>query len=695
MSKSHSAMMQQILNQILEPQFPDHSVSILDFGARPDTDTCQTTAIQNAIDTISAQGGGTVIVPSGRFLTGALHLKSGVNLHLAEEDSTLLFTTEMTEEHFPLTFCHWEATPCYNFSPLIYACDAHDIGLTGRGTLDGQSSTDNWWGWHRTVEHAWSSEVIDLQNDDRMETRRMNMEGIPIEKRIFGNGHYLRPNFVQPIRCERVLLEGVTLKRSPMWQLNPVECSHVTVRGMTLSACGPNSDGCDPESCNYVLIENCTFDTGDDCIAVKAGRDRDGSNASPCQNIVIRNNVFADGHGGIALGSEMSGGIRHLYADSNLFESPNLTYVLRFKTNARRGGYIQNIWLHDTVATAVGAAAVHATMLYEDGRNGDFLPRFSDICIENLKADGGDYGIFLEAFPEVPITGLVLRNIQIENAQAPMRAMNWEAPVLSNVSINGQLYPRPTETRILGIPRANTALQADCLYLGGNPEDITYTWYLADELSASLSMAADNHTRFAEGTSAVLPANASGRFLILRAQAPDGEFCDSITYRILSEDACVTSLQWLISRGILASDYTIPAREITRVEMARMLYPLCHGCRRSAYSLDDEQIIPDVLAQKRMSAIDGQFKPEGLISRQVMASIAMQSCGVSYKNASTTMPVCSDVDDILVSLGTNVARALYFGFMELTEDGDFLPNQNVSWQEAVDILRKVVFFAGF
>lgn len=695
MKKSHADMMQQILDTIQEPHFPDRSVNILDFGAQSDTDTCQTAAIQAAIDTLAAQGGGTVIVPSGRFLTGALHLKSGINLHLQNEDSTLLFIPVPTEEHYPLTFCHWEATPCYNFSPLIYAIDAHDIGLTGRGTLDGQSSVENWWGWHCSVEHAWSAEVVDLQNDDRLETRRMNVEGVPVEERVFGNGHYLRPNFVQPIRCERILLEGVTLKRSPMWQLNPVECSHITVRGMTLSASGPNSDGCDPESCNYVLIENCTFDTGDDCIAVKAGRDRDGRNASPCQNIVIRNNVFADGHGGIALGSEMSGGIKHLYADKNLFESPNLTYVLRFKTNARRGGYIQNIWLHDTVATAVGAAAVHATMLYEDGRNGDFLPTFSDICIENLKADGGDYGIFLEAFPEVPITGLVLRNIQIENTQTPLRAMNWEAPILSDVTINGLTYPRPTETRILGVPKAGAAVQADCLYLGGNPDEMTYRWYLSDDASALLPDSQTMPEPFAEGALVTLPADCTGRFLTLLAKAPNGETCSSIVYQILPADAAETSLEWLTSRRFLPVDFTVPERDITRIEISRILYPLCHNGLRTAFDQADSDIIADVLAQRRMSNVGGEFKPEDPVSRLIMATIAMQSCGVMYKNASTTMPVCTDVDDVLVSMGTNVARALYFNFMELDENNAFLPNQNVTWQEAIDSLKKVIFFAGY
>ena len=163
--------------------------------------------------------------------------------------------------------------------------------------------------------------------------RSMNLGGVPVDRRIFGEGHYLRPNFFQSIRCQRVLLQGVTLRNSPMWQLNPVLCSSVVVDGVTLSSHGANNDGCDPESCNGVWIKNCRFDTGDDCISLKSGRDRDGREANvPCRNILIENNDFADGHGGVALGSEMSGGIYNVLASDNRFSSPNLTYALRLKT---------------------------------------------------------------------------------------------------------------------------------------------------------------------------------------------------------------------------------------------------------------------------------------------------------------------------------------------------------------------------
>lgn len=725
--------MEQILKQIKEPVFPSLELSILDFGAKAGSSQCQTTQIQAAIDHAHAAGGGTVHIPSGTFLTGALRLKSGVCLNLDEEDSILLFTTEMTQEHYPLVYSHWEATPCYNYSALIYACDAENIGLTGKGVLDAASSYDTWWGWHHQVENAWSADKPDLQAPARKALREMNENGVPVEERRFGDGFYLRPNFVQLIRCRRVLLSGVTLKNSPMWQLNPVMCDHLTVRGMTLSAHGCNSDGCDPESCQNVLIEGCRFDTGDDCISLKSGRDRDGRlAAAPCRNVVIRRNLFADGHGGIALGSEMSGGIENVYADDNRFESPNLTYVLRFKTNARRGGYIRNVWMNRSTATAVGAASIHATMLYEDGRNGDYLPVFENICIENLNAHGGDYGIFLEAFPEVPIRGLVLRNIEINGTRIPLRAMNWEAPVLENVKINGVPYPRPTEARILGIPCPGGTVAATAQFLGGDERDIDFSWWMSDRPCTPQAAPNSEHAPHFLGTgrSIALPADCGGLRLWVQAAAggknSPARFCTSAPYRILSEGprtgspspaagapGSVSALR-LETRGILPADACYSADSpITRREMARLLQGFClEDCGNMEFleapyassatpSLffdlhPGDAGYPDAsraVASGLMAAAGGSFRPDELISRQEMATIAMQSCGVSYKNASVTMPVCADASQVNAVYGTNVARSLYFGFMECDSQNCFLPQAPVTWAMAVAILDRVADFA--
>lgn len=195
----------------------------------------------------------------------------------------------------------------------------------------------------------------------------------------------------------------------------------------------------------------------------------------PCRNILIENNEFADGHGGVALGSEMSGGIYNVLACGNRFSSPNLTYALRLKTNARRGGAVEHIMLCDSVMEHVHGAAIHGTMLYEDGRNGDSLPVFRDITIENITAHGGDYGIFLEAFPEVPITGLVLRNITIDGVYQCLRSMNWQDAVVENVTINGKRFPRPDRVRVLGVPCAGgtVAAAAECC---GASEPLRFHW---------------------------------------------------------------------------------------------------------------------------------------------------------------------------------------------------------------------------
>ena len=248
----------------------------------------QTEQLQQAIDALSAAGGGVLELGPGVYTTGALRLKDGVELRLASPETRLCFTPEDPERNYPLVYAHWEATPCYNYSALLYACDAADIAVTGPGVLDGGADAEHWWNWHHQVEEAWSDDRPDLQAPARAALRRMNQEGVPVSQRFFGQGRWLRPNFVQFIRCRRVLLQGVTLKNSPMWQLNPVQCQSVTVDGVTLSSHGPNNDGCDPESCQGVWIKNCRFDTGDDCISLKSGRDRDGREANlPCRDVLI------------------------------------------------------------------------------------------------------------------------------------------------------------------------------------------------------------------------------------------------------------------------------------------------------------------------------------------------------------------------------------------------------------------------
>ena len=181
---------------------------------------------------------------------------------------------------------------------------------------------------------------------------------------------------MQPYRCQNVLIEGVTIINSPMWELHPVLCTNVTIRDVTINTHGPNNDGCDPESCRDVLIERCTFDTGDDCIALKSGRNDEGRRLGvPIENVIIRDCVMKDGHGGVVIGSEMSGGARNVFAERCRMDSPNLDRALRIKTNAVRGGLVERVYMRDVTVGQVAEALVTVNFYYEEGDTGPLHAR--------------------------------------------------------------------------------------------------------------------------------------------------------------------------------------------------------------------------------------------------------------------------------------------------------------------------------
>ena len=278
------AKVPEILSRIQAPVFPDREFPITKYGAATDGKTDCSEAIREAIDACAEAGGGRVVVPAGEFLTGPIHLKSGVNLHL-DGGATLKFMTN-PDAYLPAVYSQFEGMELYNYSPLIYAFGQTNIAVTGEGTLDGQASDENWWQWKgkRNVQPGEPD-----QSAARNRLVKMVNQNVPVSERRFGKGDYLRPNFFGPYRCRNVLIEGVRVRRSPMWEINPVLCTNVIVRGLDILSHGPNNDGCDPECCKDVLIENCTFDTGDDCIAIKSGRNNDGRRLGvPSENIIVR-----------------------------------------------------------------------------------------------------------------------------------------------------------------------------------------------------------------------------------------------------------------------------------------------------------------------------------------------------------------------------------------------------------------------
>ncbi|HMF98010.1 MAG TPA: glycosyl hydrolase family 28 protein [Vicinamibacterales bacterium] len=256
-----------IVRRITLPTFPPRTFEITRYGATTSADA--TGAFRAAIEACVKGGGGRVVVPKGRFETGAIRLRSNVNLHL-DDGATIAFSRD-PRAYLPTVLTRYEGVELMNYSPFIYAIDQHDIAITGAGTLDGQADESHWWNWRGAGAAAGAP-----MTPARTRLFEIAARGVPPAERRFGDGSFLRPNFVQTYRCRNVLIDGVTVVNSPMWELHPVLCENVVVRGVTIRSHGPNNDGCDPESCRDVLIERCSFDTGDDCIALKSGRNQDG-----------------------------------------------------------------------------------------------------------------------------------------------------------------------------------------------------------------------------------------------------------------------------------------------------------------------------------------------------------------------------------------------------------------------------------
>ncbi|MFZ6768454.1 glycoside hydrolase family 28 protein [Undibacterium sp. Di26W] len=369
-------------------------------------------SITEAIATCHKAGGGRVIVPSGNwFCAGPIVFLSNVNVHL--QSGAHIYFSNNPEDYAKygnfdcglngkLTISRWQSNDCLNFSPMVYAYAQDHIALTGddwTSILDGQGgvpfddSGDCWWTWkgkQKTINsvgqgstpnyksgkrsentpnelNAASLEKLAPQLDEKQRLRiqgegdkwradgsylpALSEAGVPIGKRIFGLGHNLRPPMIQFIGCTNVLMQGYQVNNTPFWQHHPVHCCNVVIRNVKAKSHGPNSDGFDPEACDHVLIESCTFDSGDDCIAIKAGKNLD-TQYGPSQNIVIQNCTMQSGHGAVTLGSEMAGGIQNVYAQNLLFENVHwdtdpLNTAIRLKTNMNRGGYLKNFFVRN------------------------------------------------------------------------------------------------------------------------------------------------------------------------------------------------------------------------------------------------------------------------------------------------------------------------------------------------------------
>lgn len=303
--------------------------NILDYGAVADGKTLCSEAFKKAIDACEKNGGGMIYVPAGKFLTGAIILKSNMNLYL-EQGSTILFSNDVNE--YPVVVSRWEGVKREVYASCIYAENAENISVTGQGTLDGQGAY--WWEIFRNKENK-----------------------------------YPRPKLVSPDSCKNVLIQGVKMVNSPSWTVNPILCENVNIKGITIinPSDSPNTDGIDPESCLNVHISDCHIDVGDDCIAVKAGTE-DTADRVPCRNVTITNCTMVHGHGGVVLGSEMSGSIINVTISNCVFEGTDRG--IRLKSRRGRGGVVEDIRVNNIVMKNVFCPFI-ANLYYYCGPKGD------------------------------------------------------------------------------------------------------------------------------------------------------------------------------------------------------------------------------------------------------------------------------------------------------------------------------------
>lgn len=428
---------------IEQPSFPERNFLITDFGARPDDSLalCHE-AIDRAILACSLAGGGHVVVPQGTFYTGPITLKSNVDLHL-EKGACLKFSTDKAL-YTPTVLTRWEGVDCYNLRPLIYARGETNLAITGQGTIDGQADNDSWWHMCGNAERfGWRKGMISAARGGRERLLGFGETQTPVALRQMTLEDGLRPQLINLCHCTRVLIESVSLRNSPFWVIHPLFCEDLTVRGVDIFSHGPNSDGCDPESCNDVLIEDCRFDTGDDCIAIKSGRNMDGRRwDTPSSNIIVRRCEMKDGHGGVVIGSEISGGCRNVYVEDCRMDSPNLDRVIRIKTNNCRGGVVDGVYVRRVDVGQCREAVLKINLLYESREDCDrsYPPYVRNVMLDHVTSGKSQYGVLITGYED----RMNIENVSVTNSsfdgveREPLSIRGAKGLHFDNFRINGK-----------------------------------------------------------------------------------------------------------------------------------------------------------------------------------------------------------------------------------------------------------------
>ncbi|WP_324719961.1 glycoside hydrolase family 28 protein [Salinimicrobium sp. HB62] len=413
------AAIQEIVERIQLPEIPDYAVSVKRFGAKGDSVSDNKKAFDKAMAHLKKRKGGRLIVPKGIYtVNGPIHFVSNVDLHL-QEGAKIRFGENPRD--YPLVLTSWEGTMLYNHSPLIYGNELENIAITGKGTIDGEGG-GAWAAWKQ------------LEDKDKQLSRDMNHKGVPVEERIFGEDHYLRPQLIQFVNSRNILLEDITIEDSPFWCVHLLKSQSATLRRLKFDAHNFNNDGIDAEYARDILIEEVKFDNGDDNIAIKAGRDHEGraNSATPSENIVIRNNLLKGLHG-VVIGSEMSAGVQNVYVENN-HAWGYLKRGIYFKTNPDRGGYIRNIYINDIELQKV-EDCFYITANYH-GEGEGFNSKISDVFITNVTCEEATgTAVVIQGFKESKVENVKLTNIKVNKTKNATSITNTKNVIFDEVII--------------------------------------------------------------------------------------------------------------------------------------------------------------------------------------------------------------------------------------------------------------------
>src|SRR5688572_24336849 len=376
------------------------------YGARRDSSVKATASIAKAIAAASKAGGGTVYFPAGKYLTGAIHLKSNITIFI--DAGAELHFSDNFDDYLPMVESRYEGVDVKSFSPLFYAYKAENITITGRGLINGHGR--KWWnfveGYRQDQPRSKWQYMFDSLNKNIL---------LPDDPRQMKRG-FLRPPFIQPMYCKNILIEGITITNSPFWTVNPEFCENVTINAVTINnPPSPNTDGINPESCKYVHISNCHISVGDDCITIKSGKDVPGrTKAAPAQNYTITNCTMLSGHGGVVIGSEMSGGVRNIVISNCIFDGTDRG--IRIKSARGRGGVVEGIRVDNIIMKNIRQQAFVLDLQYtrtQPAPVSETTPAFRDIHLSNITAQTKQAG-YINGLEEMPIDDITFNDIQIE-----------------------------------------------------------------------------------------------------------------------------------------------------------------------------------------------------------------------------------------------------------------------------------------